>query len=190
MPDIPTNEPAQLRLGDTWQWRREDLAGDYPAPTWTLTYRFKNAAGGFEIIASADGSNFAVNVTAATTAAYASGAGTYAWVAQVSHGDGRKFTVDNGSLDVLPNLFSGSATAASDQRTHSEKALDAIKAVIEGRASRDQEEYTIAGRSLKRTPIADLLKLLNFYETRVAAERNAEAIRNGRGVGGHIQVRM
>lgn len=189
MPDIPTNEPAELRLGDTWQWRREDLASDYPASTWTLTYRFKNAAGGFEIVATADGDNFAVSVLAATTAAYASGAGDYAWAAQVSSG-AVKHTVDNGVLKVLPNLFSGTASAASDQRTHSEITLAAIKAVIESRASKDQEEYSIAGRSLKRTPLADLIKLHNHYEARVNAERAAEALRNGRGTGAVIQVRL
>lgn len=187
MPDIPTNEPRQLRAGDTWEWRREDLAADYPAPTWTLTYRFKNAAGGFEIVASASGSFFAVTHAAATTATIA--AGTYDWAAQVSSG-AFKYTVDSGTLEVLPNLFSGTASAASDQRTHNRKTLDAIKAVIEGRATVDQQEYTIAGRSLKRTPMADLLMLLNFYETRVNAEIAEENLRNGRAVGGVIRVRM
>jgi hypothetical protein len=189
MPDIATNEPSSLRLGDTWQWRREDLASDYPASTWTLTYRFKNAVGGFEIIATADGNNFAVTVLAATTAAYTSGAGTYAWAAQVSSG-ASKFTVDSGTLIVEPNLFAGTSTAASDQRTHNQIVLDAIKAVMESRASKDQQEYVIAGRKLVVTPIADLIKLFSFYEQRVAGEQAAENLRNGIAVGGRIQVRM
>jgi len=41
---IPSDEPARLRAGDTWKWTR--TLGDYPAGTWTLKYRFKNAAGG------------------------------------------------------------------------------------------------------------------------------------------------
>lgn len=189
MPDIPTNEPSALRAGDTWQWRREDLASDYPASGgWGLTYRFKNAAGGFEIAATADGDNFAVSVLASTTATYT--AGSYVWVAQVSHGDGRKFTVDHGNLEVLANLFSGQASVASDQRSHNQIALDAIKAVMENRASIDQQEYAIAGRKLVLTPIADLLKLLNFYEARVAGELAEEALRNGRATGRVIRVRM
>jgi hypothetical protein len=186
--DIPTNEPSSLRLGDTWQWRREDLASDYPASTWTLTYRFKNAAGGFEITASADGDNFAVIVTAATTAAYASGAGTYSWVAQAVNGT-TKYTVDTGTSLILPNLFSGAATAASDQRTHNQIAYDAIKSVMENRATKDQQEYMIAGRKLVLTPLPDLIKLLNFYEARVAGEQAAEDLRNGRNVPRVIQVR-
>lgn len=184
---VPTNEPLKLRAGDTWQWRREDLSADFPASAWTLTYRFKNAAGGFEIVAAADGDNFAVNVAAVTTAPYV--AGTYAWAARVKQG-ADEYTVDTGTLEVQPDIFSGTATTASDQRTHSQIAYDAIKAVMENRATKDQQEYTIAGRSLKRTPVADLLKLLNFYESRVNAEINAEKIRNGLSTGGRIQVRL
>ena len=184
--DIPTNEPGSLRAGDTWQWRREDLASDYPAGTWTLTYRFKNAAGGFEVIASADGSNFAITVAATTTATIA--AGSYSWAAQVANGS-TKYTVDSGTLEVLANLFSGTASAANDQRTHNQIALDAIKAVMQSRATKDQQEYMIAGRKLVLTPLPDLIKLLNFYEARVAGEQAAENLRNGRNVPRVIQVR-
>lgn len=187
MPETPTNEPSQLRAGDTWAWRREDLAADYPASAWALTYRFKNAAGGFEIVATADGDHFVVNHPASTTASIS--AGTYTWAAQAVNG-ADKYTVDHGTLEVLANLFSGTATAASDQRSHNQKTLDAIKAVIENRASKDQEEYTIAGRSLKRTPMADLILLLNFYEARVAGEQAEENLRNGRAIGSVIRVRM
>jgi hypothetical protein len=72
----PTNEPIEARAGDTWSWRRDDLA-DYPAPTWVLKYRAKNAAGGFEIVAAADGAAHLVTVPAATTAVYT--AGIYDW---------------------------------------------------------------------------------------------------------------
>lgn len=183
---IPTTEPAELRAGDTWEWRREDLAADYPASAWTLTYRFKNAAGGFEVIAAADGDAFAVTVAAATTAAYA--AGTYAWAAQVVSGATKK-TVDSGTFKVLPNLFAGQATAASDQRTHARKTLEAVEAVIEGRASLDQEEFQIGGRMLKRMPIADLLRFRAFYKGEVDREQAAEALANGMGVARKIQVR-
>jgi len=183
--DIPTTEPGELRAGDTWQWTKS--LADYPAGTWALTYRFKNAAGGFEIAASASGTDFSVTVAASTTTGYT--AGVYSWQAQVVSGS-EKHTVDSGTLRVLPNLFSGTAAAAYDDRTHARIVLDAIEAVIEGRASRDQESYEIAGRSLKRTPIADLLKLRQHYKAEVANEDMAEAIRNGTGTGRRIQFRL
>ena len=187
MADTPTNEPLELRAGDTWAWRREDLASDYPAHTWTLTYRFKNAASGFEIVASADGTNFAVSVAASTTATYT--AGTYAWAAQVVNGT-TKYTVDSGTLVVLANLFSGTATAANDQRTHAQIVVDAIEAVIEGRAAKDQQEYAINGRMLKLMPVADLLRFRQLYKAELAAEQARERLRNGLGVGSGLQVRF
>lgn len=184
---IPTTEPAELRAGDTWEWRREDMTAEYPAGTWTLTYRFKNAAGGFEVVAAADGNAFAVTVTAATTAGYT--AGTYTWAAQVVNGTTKK-TVDSGTFKVLPNLFSGSAGTASDQRTHPKKTLDAIEAVIEGRASLDQQEFQIGGRMLKRMPIKDLIYFRAYYKGEVDREAASERLANGMGVARKIQVRM
>jgi hypothetical protein len=168
---VPLREPEQVRAGDTWHWRREDLAPDYPASQWTLTYRFKNEAGGFEAVASADGDYFNVVVAAATTANYS--AGRYAWQAQVSKG-AEKYTVSEAELVVQGSLFSGTAAAANDQRSHARKVLDAIEAVLERRATQDQMEYEIAGRRLKRTAIGDLLVLRDRYRAEVAREEAAE----------------
>lgn len=174
----PTTEPTVLRAGDLWEWRREDLASDYPASSWTLTYRFKNAAGGFEVVATADGDFFESSVAAATSGAIA--AGVYSWQARVVNGL-ESYTVDTGEVKVLPNLFAGTASAASDQRTHARKTLEAIEAVIEGRATTDQEEYTIGNRSLKRIPITDLMVFRDRYRMAVAREDQANGVPNNYG---------
>lgn len=183
---IPTSEPTELRAGDTWTWTK--TLADYPASTpWTLKYRFKNAAGGFEIVASASGDGYSVSVAAATTAAYAAGA--YSWMAWVEGGSSEKYTVDSGTLTIDPDYRSGTSTTAYDGRSHAQTVLDAIEAVIEGRASKDQEEYEIAGRRLKRTAIPTLLKMRQHYKAEVAAEAAREAIANGTGTGRRIQFR-
>ena len=69
--DIPENEPDTLRAGDTWKWTR--TLADYPASAWTLKYRFKSAAGGFEITATASGDSYAITVAASTSAAVVTG---------------------------------------------------------------------------------------------------------------------
>lgn len=183
--DIPTVEPSELRAGDTWQWTRS--LADYAASSATLKYRFKSAAGGFEIVADASGDDYAVTVPAATSAGYA--AGDYGWVAWVEVGSD-KFTVGTGAATVLPDYRATSASTALDDRSHAAKVLAAIEAVIEGRAAKDQEAYEIAGRSLKRTPIADLLRLRQHYKSEVASEAAAEAIRRGTGSGRRIQFRL
>lgn len=182
---IPTTEPAELRAGLTWKWRREDLA-DYPATTWTLTYWFKQATTGgakFSVVATADGASFAVSVAAATTAGYA--ADDYSWVAVVSAG-AESYEVDRGFAKLLPKY---NADAALDDRSHARKTLEAIEAVIEGRATTDQQEYSIGNRNLKRIPIAELLKFKQFYQAAVQKEINDERIANGQGAG-KVVVRL
>lgn len=182
MVDIATNEPLSETAGNTWRWTRE--FEDYPASTWTLTYYFRNASDNFDIVATASGDTHSVTVAKATTAAYA--AGVYHWRAFVDDGTSR-FEVDSGTLTVNPDP---TVASALDMRAHAEKVLDAIEAVIENRASKDQESYSIEGRSLSRTPIADLIKLRNKYRAEVANLRRAERIANGLGHRGRVLVRF
>lgn len=190
MPDIPTNEPTELRAGDTWKWNRTDKVSDYPSPTWTLKYRFKNPSGGFEITASADGAGgFSVSVDKATTAAYTPG--VYQWQAEVDNGTERHTLERGGSLTVVADFFSGSASAAYDGRSHARKMLDLIKTALETfGANPVMKSYTIGTRTYTRAEIPDLLRLKQTYEQDVAAEDAAAALANGIGVARKIQVRL
>lgn len=181
--EIPTTEPVQVWAGDTWKWKREDLT-DYPATSYTLTYYLHNESASATIVATADGGNFSVTVAKATTAAIA--AGKYFWAAFVNDTTER-YKVDSGTIEVLPDL---TASAATDRRTHARKVLEAIEAVLESRATVDQAGYTIAGRRLDRTPIADLLALRAAYRAECDAEEQAERISNGMGNPKRILVRF
>lgn len=189
MADIPTNEPFSIRAGDTWAWTR--TLDDYSAATWVLKYRFKHpTATGFEIVSTASGTDHAVSVAAATTTAYTAGTWSWsAWVQDIATGL-EKYTVDAGTMEILADFRSGAATTTLDDRSHARKVLTAIEAVIEGRAAKDQEEYTIAGRSLKRTPIPDLIKLHARYTAMVAGEDAAAKLANGLGIARTIGVRF
>ena len=182
MTDIATIEPAALVAGDTWSWQR--TLSDYPAGTWTLTYYLRGVNGEASFAAAASGGDHLVTVAKATTAAYK--AGDYELVGIVDNGSSR-YTVIRQSFTIKPDPTQ--TGAGFDARGHSRKVLEAIQAVIESRATKDQEEYTIAGRSLKRTPLPELIKLLNFYETRVAGEQAAENLAKGTGRPRVIQVR-
>jgi hypothetical protein len=183
---IPTIEPAVLRAGDTWKWSRS--FDDYPATTWTLKYRFKHpTAAGFEIVASASGTGFSVSHSATTTTGYT--AGTYTWIAWVESGT-EKYTVDQGTVVVEADYRTAAASAVLDDRTHARKVLDAIEAVLENRASLDQERYMISGRELWRTPIPTLLKLRQTYRNEVRAEGIAQRIEAGIGGSGRVQIRL
>ena len=60
---------------------------------------------------------------------------------------------------------------------------EASEAVIEGQVTKDQENYSIAGRSLSCTPIAYLLSLPDYYRTEFIREKRVERRNNGVGTG-------
>lgn len=146
---------------------------------WTLKYRLAPRAGGtpIDVTAIADGDNYRVQVLAATTAAWA--AGFYSWAAFVEKA-AERYTVGRGSLEI--RVSSVAMPAGFDDRGHVQKVLDAIQAVIQNRATKDQEEYRIADRSLKRTPLADLLMLesryIGYLREQNAADRVAAGLPN------------
>jgi hypothetical protein len=182
---IPTTEPKQLRAGETWQWRREDLTGDYPASSWTLKYSLKNATDHAELTASADGAAFSVLVSASTTKSIKPG--TYRVVGYVEDaGAAKRFPVFEGYIAVGASYAN---SGVLDERTHARKVLDAIEAVLENRASKDQEEYQIGHRSLKRTPINDLIALRQMYRGEVYAEELKDKAARGKG-GSQLVVRL
>lgn len=169
--EIPTNEPLEVRAGDTWKWTRS--LPDYPASEgWSLSYVLINAAAKIALTASASGDSHAVTVSAAASSSHFSG--VYDWIARVSKA-GEVYTVGSGRITVLPSLVASTA----DLRTHARKTLEAIEAVIEGRATQDVLEYQIAGRSLKRIPVNDLLVLRDRYRAEVAREDAANRVANG-----------
>lgn len=174
---IPTMEPTTLRAGDTWRWRRDDLSADYPAPTWTLKYRFKNAAGGFEVEAVPDGVNFLVNELADDTQGRAAGA--YNWQAQVDNGTER-YTVGEGVLQVLPSLFAGAAGTGQDVRSWAARTLANVKDAIEKLSSKTVAEYEIDGRRWKGKDLAELMQFRAQLELEVGTEVPATAGRSRR----------
>lgn len=171
MADIPTLEPSTVNAGDTWRWTRS--LDDYPASEgWVLSYTLINGTAKISISATASGDDHAVTVSAATSAGYT--AGTYDWRARVTKA-GEVYTVGEGRLTVR-NAYAGSTF---DARSHARKTLDAIEAVIEGRASSSTLEYSIAGRSLKHIPVSDLLALRDRYRAEVKREDAAAAVAAG-----------
>ncbi len=90
-------------------------------------------------------------------------------VRAISNDGSEKHEMLTGSVSVVGDIADGDEPI--DGRGHAEKVLAAIEAVIEKRATRDQEEYQINNRSLKRTPIADLLALRDKYIREISAKR-------------------
>jgi hypothetical protein len=174
--NYPSREPVRLVAGDRWTWKRTDLGVDYPPASYSLKYSLRRHDTGteVEITAGESGSDYLVEVASATTAAYT--AGFYVWQAYIVRtADSERVAIGTGTVEVVANNDSSTA----DPRSHARKVLDAIEAVLENRATVDQQEYSIQGRSLKRMPIDELLTLRNTYRAEVRAEERAAA---GKGI--------
>lgn len=185
---VPEIEPERVAAGDRLQWTRKDLS-DFPATSWTLTYylRSDKPGGQIDITATADGVYFSVDVSPTTSANYIPG--IYYWSAFVSKSGDRKL-VAQGKIELITNPTD--IAIPVDGRSHARRTLDAINAVIENRATTDQQAYAFQaiGRSVTRMPIADLLKFRDYYYAIVKSEDEAMAISRGQGTGRNILVRF
>jgi hypothetical protein len=176
----------QLTAGDTLNYSTQVL--DYPpSQGWALKLRLapRGAAVGsgapITLTATASGDVYTVQAAAAITATWAPGAWGWAtWVEKA----GERYTVAQGQLTVLPD--SAALAGGTDTRTHAERTLEAIEAVIEGTAGRAHQEYEVAGRRLKFTPVSELLVLRDRYRWEVRNQRAAA----GTGAPAKLQVRL
>jgi hypothetical protein len=156
--------PQELIAGDTWSWVR--AFGDYPAPTWTVTYYFENKDKQFSAVATASGTDQLITITAATTSAYP--AGRYRWYARAVNG-AEAHTAESGWVEVTADP---SASGVRDHRSWARRTLDAIEATLEGRASNDQLAMTINSRSISRTPISELTQWRDKLRQEVRADED------------------
>jgi hypothetical protein len=183
-------EPLEIIIGDTLTWIRRSVQAAYEndagtteytdikaSEGWTLKFTAVGRLGIVAITAAADTDNaddFKFTATAAVTAAYV--AGDYQWQVTATKTTTR-YTIAEGWVTLLDNISGRSALY--DNRSHAKKVLDAIEAVIEGRASLDQMSYAIAGRQLSRTPIPDLMKLRSLYKDEYDGEVATARIQAG-----------
>lgn len=174
--------PDQITAGDSISWTddaaRDNLNNAITSTDWTLTYILRGSVG-LTVTAVANGPGWKTTLTKAQTATLTPGV-TY-WQAVVAKSDDR-ITLGSGTLTVHADLTYSGTPAAFDGRSKAELALDAIDAEIHARLTGGTaEEYTIGNRSLKKTPMRDLVALQSRYKTIVARERQAQKIAQGLG---------
>ena len=105
-----------------------------------------------------------------TTTGYS--VGDYIWEAHITKSsDSNRVMVDSGR--TITHL----ADTNADLRSHAKKVVDAIEAVIENRATIDQQSMSIAGRSLSRMSIDDLLNFRNQYKNEYLRELKKQELK-------------
>ncbi|RQQ37071.1 hypothetical protein [Burkholderia stagnalis] len=172
--------PTSIRAGVTFD--HTFRLNQYEAPAWALSVLLRGPKAINISSVAADNGAHEAQAAATTTATWP--AGEYIYSVRVTSGD----TV----LEVASGLVTVEADLAAmpdggDARSHAQRTLDALEAVIEKRATRDQERYTINNRELWRTPIGDLLKLRDYYRAEL---RRMKATQRGSLFGCQVRVRF
>lgn len=166
--------PKNFTVGESLAW--EKCFADYPAAEWTLTYHFRGPGQGFDATAAADGDRFVLSVSKNSTDKLSPG--VYRFQAFAAKGDERVL-VDSGPVEVLASLAGLEIGEEFDSRSPVKRILDALDALVEGKASRDQLEYTIGDRQLKRYSMTEVMTLREHYAKLYAQELRRENAKKG-----------
>lgn len=153
----------------------------YPAPEWSVDLILRGP-GQIDINSVSQADYHELRAGAGVTKDWKPG--RYHYEIRVSNGDD-VITVETGEVMIAPDL--AAQVEGYDGRDHARRVLDAVEAVIENRATIDQQQYQINNRSLTRTPMSDLLKLRAKYRAELAGQKRA---RRGGGLGPKYKVRF
>mgnify|MGYP003624280916 CR=1 FL=1 len=180
-------EPNELQLGDFWAWKRTDLSTDYPTASYALSYEFNlvdgSTASNFSLTATESNNEYIIEVSSTTSYT----AGEYNWIAYITRSsDTARIKISEGFTEIQENY----ATVSTSVRSHAKKVLDAIEAVIENRATMDQSSMSIAGRSLSRLTIDELLQFRDRYKAEYLKEVKKARIKNKKDSGNTIKIRF
>lgn len=171
--ELPTYVPLELTIGETVEWEKD--FDDFPADEWTVTYYFRGAGTGINVAGTADGTTHQFTIPAATSDTMA--AGRYDYQAVAVKGS-EKHLVDEGIVTVKASLAALTTATTFDGRSTAKKILDAIDALMQGKAALDQQKYLIATgvpgftsqREAERIDPEQLLELRKYYAGVVRAE--------------------
>jgi len=186
--NYPVQEPDRLVTGDRFAWQRPDLVTDYPLADYTMTYHFSQDSGGggthhFTLSSTEANDNYYFEKPSSETTNLV--AGDWKWqLYAIRTSDSERVTLDYG----ITKFSLGELDTNNDLRSHAKKVLDAIEAVIEGRATIDQSSFSLGGRSLSRLSIDELMTFRDRYHAEYLKEVKLARIRNKQGSGNTIKV--
>lgn len=181
--DIPSVEPTEIVKGETVKWYTDP--SDFPTSEgWTVTYSLRGPSS-LDVEATVSGTQYLVTLTATQTDGLEPG--DYWWQSYAELGTER-YKISSGELAVVRDL--ADAAEGYDGRTTVKKTLDALDAMILGKASKDQRQMTVGDRQLTRLSPTELIKWREIYRAEYQREQAAARIANGLESGRKILVRF
>ena len=189
--NAPEGEPAEIVVGDFIQWKRSDVAADYPTSSgYTAEYVARITGGGSSEIkipqhADSTDSYYLFKADSATTALFLTG--KYHWQLEVTQtSSSNRIVVDIGDFEAIPDMDNNQA----DPRIHAEIMVDKIESLLQGKADSDVASYSIAGRSLTKLGFSELVEARDYYRREIVQHENHEKVKRGKKNGSTIQVRF
>jgi len=186
--NAPKEVPRSIVIGDLVQFKLTQFSTDYPNTSHSMTFMARSGEGAnveFSIAASNSGDDYLFSASSAATSAFV--AGLYHYQIEVLEtSSNNRLILDQGELDVTVDLD----VNAVDPRTHAEKMLQKIEAVLENRADADVSSYSIAGRSLTKMTPEELLTWRDNYRREVKAYRRQLDVKHGRKTSSTILMRF
>jgi hypothetical protein len=190
--------PPSITAGDSAAWVdypfADALGNPVDATAYALGYSLRGpiASAGVDLTGTAQGTGWAFALTPAQSAALNVGTTSLVWYWQAyATKTGVRLTAGNGRLTVLPNLSAITTSATYDGRSQAAQLLATVEAAIAARINNDAvTEYMVGNRSLKKEPMAELVKLRDKYRMIVSRERKAQMIANGLGNPTRLGVRF
>lgn len=143
----------------------------YPASACSCVFKFRGALKAFNITASADSDSFVCTIPDTVSATLEPGDLHYA--AYVTDTESNVTVPDAGCIIVKPN---------PSVETYAQRALAAIRARIEDRATDDQLTTRIDGLELRNMTPAELIKWDTYFSALVKRER--DTMHRAAGLGG------
>lgn len=175
-----TELPQRITVGDTVTW--DETLTQYPASdSWVLSYNFTSPIAQFSsshAIVDVDNHRITIDTTELDP-------GRYQYTKKVTDSS-ETFTIERGEVEVVPDFSAD--TSGVDRRQYAEIALEAIEAMLAGKASKDQTSYSLNGRALSRYSPAELNEWRATLRVEVRDIR--EKARRASGGKSHANVRV
>ena len=189
-----TQLPDKIRAGDTIKWRvdasRDNLGNSIDSGNWSLVYYFRTNTNHEAHTATGTAFGLGWEFTISSSDSDGFDAGQWFFQAIATYGS-ESVTLASGQIEVLAGLDYTGDASAFDGRTQAEKDLAAVQKAIRDIANGNTvQSYSVAGRSLTRYAMSDLIALESKLKFEVQRECRAALIANGKGDPFNLFVRF
>lgn len=185
----PMSIPDVINAGDTVEFTLHafnNAGAELTAAAGYTMYLVLNNSTNFysATTTTSDSSGFLMSIPSTATTGWT--AGSYNASVFVADGTNR-YQVTSKYITVKPNLLAG---VAVDSRSTIRKTLDALNAAILGSATDNQMSMSIAGRSIQRMSIEELIKAKQQFENMVRDEDRLQDMIDGKPSRNTVNIRF